>query len=281
MIKVLTLIAFLSVQIAPMYSFAGEPIVTEFEKSAKELQEKTDAANTAKDKAAKVAELRKQIRDNTIVLAARVEELETLAEEIPNVREDVIEDTARSLQAAETEDDKEDLFGISAVVAVASGVVYALTQVDVPKALASVRASTKPKTAAGNAATVRVKQNSFNRTLKSLYGNQKVARGAAVTGVVATLLAGYAFAGSHTLSLDEIHAVESLENTYLSQLISGGTVSHMSDPEIAHALTSKYDDDAAFRAAVVNEVRTIVAETDRLNDDIAAKKQLIEDTLKQ
>jgi hypothetical protein len=275
MFKILTIVAFLSAQVMPLQTFAGDPIATEFEKSAQAMQNKVAKEKAAVEKRAKLAELRGQRRESAIQLAARVEELETLAEQIPNVREDVIEDSARSLQAAEREDDREDLFGISAVVAVASGVVYALTQFDAPKAWAHIKTT---KVGAKADATPKVKTTVVSKSLRKVYGNKPLAKGAAVTGVLAALVAGVAYLDSNTMSVQEMSAIETLENTYLSQLVTGNEGARLTEDEIEYALTKKYKDDPAFREAVLNEVRTIVSESERLNSEISAKTAEIEST---
>lgn len=268
----------------PLQNFASEPISREFERSAKNIEVKVAAEKKALEQREKVASLRRELRDNTILLAARVEELETLAEQIPNVREDVIENTARGLEAAEAEDDKEDLFGISAVVAVASGIVYALTRYDfsnLPSKAKIVVASKTKSTATKPAATTTTKSTVVSRGLRNVYGNKSLGRGASITGVLAALVAGVAFLDSNTLSIAEISAIENLENIYLSELVSEGQAQYLTENEIEDALTKKYKSDPAFREAVLREVQVIVEDAERLNTAIARKKQEIIEVTKK
>lgn len=281
MIKLLTLVTFISAQLAmPLHSFAQGPVVNEFQKSSQELEQKVAREAAIKEKKDRVQAIKNEIRDKNIVLAARVNQLETLAESIPNVREDVIEDTAEALTLTDRKQKNNDLFNYSAVVAVASGLVYALTQYDVPKAVAQMRAtqkvqataSTQKQAKAAPTPQPRVKSTVVNNGLRSVYGNKVVARTSAGVGILAVLVAGYALIDNRTWSLEERAAIRSLENNYLSQLVSGGQAQHLDDDQIEDALEN-YHKDAAFREAVLNEVRTIVAETEQLTSDINAKKQ--------
>ena len=281
MIKLLTLVTFISAQLAmPLHSFAQGPVVNEFQKSSQELEQKVAREAAIKEKKDRVQAIKNEIRDKNIVLAARVNQLETLAESIPNVREDVIEDTAEALTLTDRKQKNNDLFNYSAVVAVASGLVYALTQYDVPKAWAQMRATqkvqatatTQKQAKAAPTPQTRVKSTVVNNGLRSVYGNKVVARTSAGVGILAVLVAGYALIDNRTWSLEERAAIRSLENNYLSQLVSGGQAQHLDDDQIEDALEN-YHKDAAFREAVLNEVRTIVAETEQLTSDINAKKQ--------
>lgn len=304
MFKILTLVAFLSSQIySPHFAYATiaqDPatqenstpaadaqtdeekkasasglVVTEFEKSTRELELKVAREEEQKEKDMRANELKREIRDRVIMLNARVNQLETLANEIPNVREDVIEESAKTILATEEKRDNGKLFGISAVVAVASGIVYALTKYDVPKAIVGARATHKPASTATTTAkpqNLKVKSNVVNNSLRSVYGNQMVARTSATVGILAALVAGYAVIDSYNWSRDDRAAIRSLENNYLSKLVSQGQAEHLTSDEIEDAL-KRYDKDPELREAVLEEVRTIVSETDRLISEINEKKQ--------
>jgi hypothetical protein len=266
----ITITVFLSAQLTPLYSFADDAVVSEFQRSANEMAQKVAAQKAAADKADKILHINRDIRNDTIILSARLNELETLGEQIPNVREDVVENSARALKASEINNGKENLFETSAVIAVASGIIYSLTKVDVAKVFVTAK----------EGATARVKPNAVNRALRNVYKNKNLARGTSVIGVLAALVAGGTYLEMHTLSVDEANSIRGLENTYLSQLVTGGKSEHLSDTEIHTALVKNYNDDPAFRDAVVNEVKTIVAETERLNSEINTKKQDIQNSAK-
>lgn len=271
MFKVITIVAFLTAQLSlPLQAFAAEPVVNEFEKSANEVERKVAEEKEAKEKAEQKRRLHNEIKKDTLVLAARMNELETLAENIPNVREDVIEDTARALNKTESQRNREDTAKVSAAVAVASGIVYALTKFDIARAWAQGKAS-QTKTAAAN---VKVKSSPVNRGLRAVYGNSTLAKGSASVGILATLVAGGAYLSSKRLSPSERSTIASLEKAYLSRLVSGGDAQFLTDDQIEDAL-EKYNEDPEFRDAVLEEVRTIIAETQQLTSDINAKKDLI------
>jgi hypothetical protein len=265
MFKVFTIIAFLSAQLSlPSFAYANDPILSEFQQGAKETEEQVAKEQAAKEEKERVQDLKNSIRDNTLMLAARVEQLETLSEKVPNVSEDTIEDSLRNLRAAEREDDKEDLFGISAVIAVGSAVVYALTKYDFPRAVVVAKSGPNAK----------VKTTAVNKSLRSVYGNKTVAKAAGVTGILAALLAAYTFADSKTLSPAEVAAIETMENNYLSRLVSAGQYEHLTGSEIDAAFDN-YKDNPEFRQAVINEVQVIVSEVSRLDNEIRTARQEI------
>lgn len=276
MFKLITIVAFIAAQLSmPLQAQSQGPAVSEFEKSAQEIEAKIAQEKAHKEKEKRKEVLKTEIRDRKIVLTARVNELETLANEIPNVREDVIEDTARSITTTENKEKRETVFVTSALVAVASGIVYALTKYDVPKAWAGAAATQKPASTATTTAkpqNLRVKASPVNNALRSVYGNKAVARSSATVGVLAAVVAGLALVDSHTWSLDERAAIRSLESNYLSQLVSGGEAQHLTNDQIEDAL-KRYNKDPEFRAAVINEVKTILAETERLTSEINAREQ--------
>lgn len=268
MFKVITIVAFLTAQLSlPIHTFAAEPVVSEFEKSAKEMEKKVAQEKEAAATKVKKEKLQNEIRKDSILLTARLNELETLAENIPNVRDDVIEDTARAFSTTESQHSKLELAGAAAVVAVASGIVYSLSSFDVARAWAQGKAS-ETKTPAAN---VKVKSSVVNRGLRNIYGNKALSRGSATVGILAVLVAGGAYLSSQRLSPDELSTIDSLERAYLSRLVSGGNAEFLSDDQIEDALEN-YHTDANLREAVLDEVRTIVAETERLTVDINAKK---------
>ena len=254
---------------------AAGPVVTEFENSTREIEQKVAKLEEQKEKDAQAKQLKAEIRDRVIRLNARVNQLETLANEIPNVREDVIEESAQTILASEERKDNGKLFGISAVVAVASGIVYALTKYDVPKAIVGAKATHKSAASAQTTAkpqNLRVPSTVVNNSLRSVYGNQMVARTSATVGVLAALVAGYAVVDSYNWSSDDRAAIKSLENNYLSLLVSNGQAEHLTNDEIEDAL-ERYHEDPELREAVLEEVRTIVSETDALISEINEKKQ--------
>jgi hypothetical protein len=266
----LTIVAFLCAQLTPLQTFADNTAVSEFQRSAAEMNARVAAQKAAAERSVKISALNRDIRNDSIVLSARLNELETLGEQVPNVREDVIESSARALKEQEVQSNRDDLLETSAVIAVASGVIYALTKIDIAKAFTTAKAGTN----------ARVKSSPVNRGLRNIYRNRNLSKGASVVGVLATLVAGVTYLDIHTLSLDETNSVRGLENTYLSKLVSEGQADHLSDAEIHANLVKKYNEDPAFREAVVNEVKVIVAETERLNSEINNKKQEIEITAK-
>jgi len=135
--------------------------------------------------------------------------------------------------------------------------------------LAQGKAS-QTKTAAAN---VRVKPSVVNRSLRAVYGNKLLARSSATVGVLAALVAGGSYLASKP-SLAERNTVLALERAYLSKLVSGGDSQFLTDDQIESGLDN-YTKDAEFRDAVLEEVRTIISETQKLTDDINAKKDLI------
>lgn len=274
MIKILTLTAFAFTQLSLPYSYAqsnAQPVVNEFERSAQKMEEKIAAQKAAAEKKAQSQRLKNEIRKDVVTLTARTNELETLAENVPDVSEDVIESTAKSLRTTEEEYENRQTMQTASVVAVASGLVYTLTKFDAARAIAQGKAS-QSKTAAAN---VRVKSNPFNKGLKYLYGNNLVSKASATVGVIALAVLGVSYFENKPFSPTEIAAVKSLEHSYLSSLVSGGDTEYLSEEQIEDALET-YQENAELRAAVLNEVRTIVAETERLTNSINSKREQLD-----
>jgi hypothetical protein len=317
-----TLIAFLSSQfMTPQILFAQdsrgeEPptqveqqkdrtvIQSEFKKGVKKIEDqvkyenrKQQIAEQKKELKENKAKIKNDIRDNLVVLNARLAELNYLADYL-DINEGARKLVARSIKREEPPSRLNQLAAVSAIIAVPSVVAYGIgryapvvTPVEAPVASAPEVTPTTP-TAEPNppagAETANVPSKSPSTTQKVLENTRKTsasiydstrrflseAKVRKTTGIVAAvsvLTAAAALGLNYYLEAPYRDAASNLSRIYLSQLVTNDQNHYLSNHQIDAFLTERLQE-PGFADRVAEELNTILNQTQQKIDEIHSKQ---------